>query len=187
MVSISGHVMASGDHGSSSTVPVISAIKEAGLRNEIPAHTPSPLSPAPRTCDSRWLSHRSTPRAGTRTNSSANGSGRGLASSVPSPPTSRSVRSARWTWSAIESHPRTDVDGDGGIGDLSYERTKRPINQLGSLIRQAFALGVGELGHGCGRVSHLGVPVAADVLGHRQQRVARLTPGIGDGLSVLDT
>ena len=37
MVSISGHVMASGDHGSSSTVPVISAINEPGLRNDDPS------------------------------------------------------------------------------------------------------------------------------------------------------
>ncbi len=47
MTSNSGHVMASGDHGSSSTVPVTSAISEAGLRNETPAHTPSPPRPAP--------------------------------------------------------------------------------------------------------------------------------------------
>ena len=35
-------VIASGDHGSSSTVPVISAISEPGLRNATPAQTPSP-------------------------------------------------------------------------------------------------------------------------------------------------
>ena len=41
----------------------------------MPAHTPSAPAPRPRTCDSRWLSHRSTPLAGTRTSSAANGSG----------------------------------------------------------------------------------------------------------------
>ena len=96
MTSSSGHVMASGDQGSSSTVPVISAISEPGLRNDTPAHTPSPRRPRPRTCESRWLSHRSTPRAGTSTSSSANGSGSGSASRAPSPSASRSVRSARW-------------------------------------------------------------------------------------------
>ena len=46
--------MASGDQGSSSTVPVISAINDAGLRNETPAQTPSPRSgPEPSTCESR--------------------------------------------------------------------------------------------------------------------------------------
>ena len=40
MTSSSGHVMASGDQGSSSTVPVISAINEPGLRNDnARAHT----------------------------------------------------------------------------------------------------------------------------------------------------
>ena len=34
MTSSSGHVMASGAQGSSSTVPVISAISEPGLRND---------------------------------------------------------------------------------------------------------------------------------------------------------
>ena len=43
----------SGDHGSSSAVPVISAISEPGLRNATPAHTPSPPRPQPRTCESR--------------------------------------------------------------------------------------------------------------------------------------
>ncbi len=42
MVSSNGHVIASGDQGSSSTVPVISAISEAGLRKAMPAQTPSP-------------------------------------------------------------------------------------------------------------------------------------------------
>ena len=54
ITSSSGHVIASGDHGSSSTVPVTSAISEPGLRNATPAHTPSPppgLQPS--TCDSR--------------------------------------------------------------------------------------------------------------------------------------
>ena len=54
MTSSSGQAMASGDHGSSSTVPVsISAINEPGLRNATPAHTPSPPRPRPSTCDSR--------------------------------------------------------------------------------------------------------------------------------------
>ena len=48
MTSSNGQVMASGDHGSSSTVPVISAISEPGLRNDTPAHTPSPPRPAPK-------------------------------------------------------------------------------------------------------------------------------------------
>ena len=69
--------MVSGAHGSSSVVPVISAISECGFLNSTPAHTPSAPAPRPRTCDNRWLSHRSTPRAGTRTSSEANGSGSG--------------------------------------------------------------------------------------------------------------
>ena len=70
--------MASGDHGSSSAVPVISAISECGLRNATPAQTPSAPSPRPRMCESRWLSHRSTPFAGTMTSSSAKGSASGV-------------------------------------------------------------------------------------------------------------
>ena len=69
MTSSSGQTMASGDQGSSSSVPVISAISECGLRNAMPAQTPSAPVPRPRTWDSRWLSQRSTPRAGTRTSS----------------------------------------------------------------------------------------------------------------------
>jgi hypothetical integral membrane protein (TIGR02206 family) len=42
MTSSSGHVIASGDQGSSSTVPVISAINDCGLRNATPAHTQAP-------------------------------------------------------------------------------------------------------------------------------------------------
>ena len=54
MTSSSGHVNASGDQGSSSTVRVISAINDAGLRNATPAHTPSlPAGPDPSRCDSR--------------------------------------------------------------------------------------------------------------------------------------
>ena len=41
ITSSSGHVIASGDQGSSSAVPVISAISECGLRNAMPAQTPS--------------------------------------------------------------------------------------------------------------------------------------------------
>ena len=106
ITSSSGQTIASGDHGSSSAVPVISAISECGLRNATPAQTPSAPLPRPRMCDSRWLSHRSTPRAGTSTSSSANGSGSGSASSAPRPSASRSVRSARWRWRAIDRNDR---------------------------------------------------------------------------------
>ena len=61
MTSSSGQTSASGCHGSSSSVPVISAISECGLRKEMPAQTPSCPVPRPRMWDSRWLSHRSTP------------------------------------------------------------------------------------------------------------------------------
>ncbi len=104
--SSSGQVIASGDHGSSSAVPVISAMSEAGERNAMPAQTPSAPSPRPRTCESRWLSQRSMPRAGTSTSSSANGSGSGSASNAPRPSASRSVRSARWRWSPIDRNDR---------------------------------------------------------------------------------
>ena len=61
-------------------MPVSSATSERGNRNSTPAHTPSPLpSPdVPSRCESRWLSHRSTPRAGTSTSSVANGSSSGV-------------------------------------------------------------------------------------------------------------
>ena len=41
----------SGCHGSSLSVPVISAISERGLRNEMPAQTPSCPVPRPRMCE----------------------------------------------------------------------------------------------------------------------------------------
>ena len=98
ITSSSGHTMASGDHGSSSTVPVISAISERGLRNATPAQTPSAPSPRPRMCDSRWLSHRSTPlRAGPRRAPRRTGRAAASDSSAPRPSASRSVRSARWS------------------------------------------------------------------------------------------
>lgn len=106
ITSRSGQVIASGDHGSSSRVPVISAIKDPGDRNETPAQTPSPRDPRPNRCESRWDSQRSTPRAGTTTRSSANGSVGGLASSSPSPSARMSVRSARWICKAIDQHPK---------------------------------------------------------------------------------
>ena len=71
ITSSSGHVMASGDHGSDSVVPVSSAINDRGDRIDTPAQTPSAPSPRPRVRESRWLSQRSTPRAGTTTSSSA--------------------------------------------------------------------------------------------------------------------
>ena len=124
MTSSSGHVMASGDHGSSSRVPVISEINEAGERNTTPAHTPSlrPSSPVPRPnrCDSRWDSQRSTPRAGTTTRSSANGSGGGVASSSPRPSARMSVRSARWMWKAIAITVDRATDRRGRV----YARTR---------------------------------------------------------------
>ena len=43
----------------------------------MPEQMPSPAAPAPRTVDSRWASHRSTPFAGTATTSWANGSASG--------------------------------------------------------------------------------------------------------------
>ena len=95
MTASSGQVMTSGDHGSSSRVPVISAMREAGERKATAAHTPSDRDSRPSTCESRWDSQRSTPRAGTTTRSSANGSAGGLASNSPSPSARMSVRSAR--------------------------------------------------------------------------------------------
>ena len=41
ITSSSGHVMASGDHGSDSVVPVSSAISDRGDRIDTPAQTPS--------------------------------------------------------------------------------------------------------------------------------------------------
>ena len=107
ITSSSGQTMASGAHGSSSAVPVISAISECGFLNSTPAHTPSAPEPRPRTWDRRWLSHRSIPRAGTRTSSVANGSSSGCERRAPRPSASRSVRSARCRCRAIEGHPRT--------------------------------------------------------------------------------
>ena len=94
----SGQASASGAHGSSSRAPVISATSEPGDRNSTAAQTPSPAGPAPSTCESRWLSHRSIPRAGTTTSSLANGSGSGAASNRPSPSASASARTARCRW-----------------------------------------------------------------------------------------
>ena len=88
---------------------VISAIRECGLRNAMPAQTPSWPSPRPRMWLSRWLSQRSTPLAGTMTSSSAKGSGRGVASSAPRPSARRSVRSARWRCKPIEAHHRRSI------------------------------------------------------------------------------
>ena len=78
ITSSSGQASASGAHGSSSRVPVISATSDPGERNATAAHTPSPSGPAPSTWESRWESHRSMPRAGTTTSSLANGSGSGV-------------------------------------------------------------------------------------------------------------
>lgn len=78
MTASSGHTMASAAQGSESAVSVSSAISERGLRNWTFAHTPRRL-------DSRWLSQRSTPLAGTSTSSVANGSADGCASSAPRP------------------------------------------------------------------------------------------------------
>ena len=78
MTASSGQTIASAAHGSVVEVPVNSAIKERGLRNCTPAQMPNRL-------DSRWLSHRSTPLAGTNTSSVANGSASGWASIAPRP------------------------------------------------------------------------------------------------------
>ena len=64
MTSSSGHTIASGDHGSSSRVPVISAINDAGERNDTPAQTPSAPLPRPSTCESRWTEPALDPARG---------------------------------------------------------------------------------------------------------------------------
>ena len=92
-----------GAQGSSSgsiplAAPTASATILAGDGNLTSAHTPSPpCAPAPRWCDRRWVTHRSTPRAGTAMISAANGSASGVVSSVDSASTSASACSARWT------------------------------------------------------------------------------------------
>ena len=85
ITSSSGQASASGAHGSSSRVPVISATSDPGERKSTAAQTPSPAGPAPSTWESRWLSHRSIPRAGTTTSSLANGSGSGVGEQPPEP------------------------------------------------------------------------------------------------------
>ena len=96
----SGQTSASGAHGSSSGRARTSATSDRGERNSTPAQTPSSPTPAPRRCESRWLSQRSTPLAGTITSSEANGSASGLPSRSARPSTSRSARSARCTLNA---------------------------------------------------------------------------------------
>lgn len=111
MAPSSGQVIASGDQRSSSTVPVISAISEAGDRKDTPAQTPSAPSPPKRTWESRWLSHRSMLCADTSTSSSAKASGRGLASSLPRPSArrwcARHGKDEAPSWAAIERDRRT--------------------------------------------------------------------------------
>ena len=80
MVSSSGQTSRSGSHGSSCSRPSSSETSDRGWRNRTPAHTPSPpRGPVPSRCESRWVSQRSTPLAGTTTTSCANGSSSGVA------------------------------------------------------------------------------------------------------------
>ena len=61
------------------------------------AHTPSARpGVAPSRADSRWVSHRSTPRVGTATTSAAIGSSSGSTTTSPRAATRASARSARW-------------------------------------------------------------------------------------------
>ena len=106
MTSSSGQTSPSGAHGSSSRVRAARRPATAADRNRTPAQTPSPRAPGvPSRWDSRWVSHRSTPLAGTTTTSWANGSSSGVDSRSPSASASRSVRGARWRWSAIGADP----------------------------------------------------------------------------------
>ena len=97
MTSSSGHASRSGLHGSSASRSSSIDTSEWGVTKSTPAQTPSPpRPPTPSRCDSRWVSQRSTPRAGTTTTSRANGSGSGVTSRSARPSASASVRSAVW-------------------------------------------------------------------------------------------
>ncbi len=90
MISSSGHTVCSGVHRSTAsawsgvTDWMTSSSSLAGFGNTTLAQTPSP-STAPRTCESRCASQRSTPFAGTATMSGANGSAGGVDSTSARP------------------------------------------------------------------------------------------------------
>ena len=67
-------------------------MSEAGRTKSTPAHTPLPCSSAPSRCESRWVSQRSTPLAGTTTSSRESTPPTGSRRSSPSSSASRSVR-----------------------------------------------------------------------------------------------
>ena len=73
--------------------------------SDVGAHAVLFTGDVPSTCDSRWVTHRSTPLAGTATTSGANGSAGGSRSTSASPSTSRSARSDRCRCSTGRASP----------------------------------------------------------------------------------
>ena len=79
MTPSNGHTIRSGSQGSSRSLSSSVVTSDRGLTNRTPAQIPSPpRAPTPSRCDSRWVSQRSTPRAGTTTSSWSKHAGRRL-------------------------------------------------------------------------------------------------------------